>query len=52
MPGYDYIIWDWNGTILDDLQVNFEVENTLHVVLSRMNEFCLLWKTHLTLLST
>ena len=29
MPGYDYIIWDWNGTILDDLQVNFEVENTL-----------------------
>ncbi len=29
MPRYDYIIWDWNGTILDDLQVNFEVENTL-----------------------
>ena len=29
MPGYKYIIWDWNGTILDDLQVNFEVENTL-----------------------
>lgn len=26
---YKYIIWDWNGTILDDLQVNFEVENTL-----------------------
>ena len=29
MPRYDYIIWDWDGTILDDLQVNFEVENTL-----------------------
>ena len=29
MPGYKYIIWDWNGTILDDLQMNFEVENTL-----------------------
>ncbi len=29
MPGYKYIIWDWNGTILDDLQLNLEVENTL-----------------------
>ena len=29
MPKYKYIIWDWNGTILDDLQVNLEVENTL-----------------------
>ncbi len=29
MPKYKYIIWDWNGTILDDLQLNFEVENTL-----------------------
>ncbi len=29
MPKYNYIIWDWNGTILDDLQLNFEVENTL-----------------------
>ena len=29
MPGYKYIIWDWNGTILDDLQMNLEVENTL-----------------------
>lgn len=26
---YKYIMWDWNGTILDDLQLNFEVENTL-----------------------
>ena len=23
------ILWDWNGTILDDLQLNFQVENTL-----------------------
>ena len=29
MPGYKYIIWDWNGTILDDLTANFEVENLL-----------------------
>ena len=29
MPKYKYIIWDWNGTILDDLQLNLEVENTL-----------------------
>lgn len=29
MPRYKYIIWDWNGTILDDLQMNLEVENTL-----------------------
>ena len=29
MPKYKYIIWDWNGTILDDLQLNFQVENTL-----------------------
>lgn len=29
MRGYKYIIWDWNGTILDDLMLNFEVVNTL-----------------------
>lgn len=29
MPKYKYIIWDWNGTILDDLRANFEVVNTL-----------------------
>ena len=29
MPKYKYIIWDWNGTILDDLQLNLKVENTL-----------------------
>ena len=23
------IMWDWNGTLLDDLQINFEIENTL-----------------------
>ncbi len=26
---YKYIMWDWNGTILDDLKINFEIENTL-----------------------
>lgn len=29
MPKYKYIIWDWNGTILDDPQLNLEVVNTL-----------------------
>lgn len=29
MAGYKHIIWDWNGTLLDDLQINFEIENTL-----------------------
>lgn len=26
---YKYIIWDWNGTILDDLQINYEIANNL-----------------------
>ena len=26
---YDYILWDWNGTLLDDLELNLSVENTL-----------------------
>lgn len=26
---YKYIMWDWNGTILDDLQMNFDIENIL-----------------------
>lgn len=26
---YKYIMWDWNGTILDDLQINFDTENAL-----------------------
>lgn len=26
---YKYIMWDWNGTILDDLTINFEIINTL-----------------------
>ncbi len=26
---YKYIMWDWNGTILDDLRINFEIENSL-----------------------
>ncbi len=29
MAAYKHIMWDWNGTILDDLQINFEIENTL-----------------------
>ncbi len=31
---YKYIIWDWNGTLLDDLQMNFDIEN---ILLSRRN---------------
>ena len=26
---YKYIMWDWNGTLLDDLQMNFDIENIL-----------------------
>ena len=26
---YNHVFWDWNGTILDDLNVNFEVINAL-----------------------
>lgn len=26
---YKYIMWDWNGTILDDLKVNFDTVNQL-----------------------
>ncbi len=26
---YKYIMWDWNGTLLDDLQINYEIENIL-----------------------
>lgn len=29
MAKYKYIIWDWNGTLLDDLMLNYEVVNTL-----------------------
>lgn len=34
MPKYKYIMWDWNGTILDDVQMNFDIEN---ILLSRRN---------------
>ena len=34
MPKYKYIMWDWNGTLLDDLQMNFDIEN---ILLSRRN---------------
>ncbi len=26
---YKYIMWDWNGTLLDDLQMNYDIENIL-----------------------
>lgn len=29
MENIRYIMWDWNGTLLDDLQINFEIENSL-----------------------
>ena len=29
MGKYDYVLWDWNGTLLDDLQMNIEIENCL-----------------------
>lgn len=29
MAKYKYVMWDWNGTILDDLQMNFDIENIL-----------------------
>lgn len=28
-PAYRHIIWDWNGTLLDDLDLSIEVMNTL-----------------------
>ena len=29
MSKFKYIMWDWNGTILDDLTINFETINKL-----------------------
>ncbi len=29
MSKYKYIMWDWNGTILDDLNINFEAINEM-----------------------
>lgn len=26
---YDYILWDWNGTIVNDLDINFKIINRL-----------------------
>ena len=31
---YEYIIWDWNGTLLNDVDVNFEI---LNILLKRRN---------------
>lgn len=33
--GYSYVFWDWNGTLIDDLETNFSVINTL---LSKRNK--------------
>ena len=29
MKNYSYYLFDWNGTLLDDLQINMEIENLL-----------------------
>lgn len=29
MNKYDYILWDWNGTIVNDLDINFKIINQL-----------------------
>ncbi len=29
MLGYKYVIWDWNGTLLDDVNINLEIINIL-----------------------
>ena len=29
MTKYDFILWDWNGTLVDDLNQNFTVINNL-----------------------
>lgn len=29
MNQYNYILWDWNGTLIDDLQMNIELENSM-----------------------
>ena len=29
MLRYKYIIWDWNGTLLDDVKINIEIINIL-----------------------
>ncbi len=25
MPRYDHVIWDWNGTLLDDVHLTIEI---------------------------
>ncbi len=29
MRRYDFVLWDWNGTLLDDLELNLSIENEL-----------------------
>lgn len=29
MKNYTYVLWDWNGTLIDDLQMNIDLENSM-----------------------
>ncbi len=29
MKHYTYVLWDWNGTLIDDLQMNIDLENSM-----------------------
>ena len=29
MKNYSYVLWDWNGTLIDDLQMNIDLENSM-----------------------
>lgn len=29
MKNYDFVLWDWNGTLLDDLEANLEIVDVL-----------------------
>ena len=29
MKKYTYVLWDWNGTLIDDLQMNIDLENSM-----------------------
>lgn len=29
MRNYTYVLWDWNGTLIDDLQMNIDLENSM-----------------------
>lgn len=29
MKDYTYVLWDWNGTLIDDVQMNIDLENSM-----------------------